>query len=346
MANELNEQLNAAPEPEMRESAPAMQKESVPAADANEPSVRDMSAEASNDAGNTPSPVIRLVDAQNLKTFSYGDDGAVPGMENNGAKHDNQAKEAIDAIRKDITLIAVGSTQMSANQNSVSRQAGNDANHTSVRGQQDLMRQLAEQRRIEAWNNTQTTVGGVSMTNAQAQAARKNVIENDERYADWAVEKGYIRADQKDEFKKAAKEMYELKEAEKRQGKMTDDQQRRFDELQRSPVGQAADKATAHAYQNPNFFVSNDAAIKQSIDNGQPVKLEAINKAVMAPPVNNDSASGRSSGSAAKLVASSGLSDDIDLTGGFNTTAKGTQVASQPQPAPGVKIAAAGPNPG
>ena len=361
VANELNEQQYAAPEQELRSAEPVEMASAEPAniVDAVAPEIE------SND-GATPSPVIRLVDNKSFKTFSYGEDDSKFSPQKKTELQQNQATEAINAIRHDISLIAVGSSQIQANKNLVSRQAGNDDAHTSVRGQQELRRQLAEQRRIEAWNNTQTMVGGVSMTNAQAQASRKNVIDNDERYADWAAEKGYIRADQKDEFKKSAKEMYNLKEEEKKNGKMTSAQQQRFEELQRSPVGQAVDKATADAYSqnNARFSMSENRvsnlgeAEKQRYDQQLTARdhdtshdhlidqavVEAYTKDTSAP---NSADNKKSSGiSVASMVSASSISREVDLNGDFGNAVAGTVASQQSVASADMKAKPAGPTPG
>lgn len=247
VANELNEQLNAAPEPEMREAAPVMPKEAEPAAAIEV--VDKPSAPTANDANDTPSPVIRLVDNKNFKSFSYGDDD---GKFTPQTKHD-QSAEAINAIRNDISLIAVGSSQIRANQNLVSRQAGNDIAHTSVRGQQELNRQLAEQRRIEAWNNTRTVIGGVSMTQAQALSALQKINEDPNAFIKRALEEGRIKKGEEEEYKRTAKRMQELMEKDKEdklspaeQQEKKDLEQSRMGEIVKSDIGRNVEQENAY----------------------------------------------------------------------------------------------------
>src|SRR5574338_52934 len=107
---------------------------------------------------------------------------------------------------------------------------------------------LERMARMAAWDAQKTIVGGVEMTNAEAQAARARVCQNGDAYARWAVREGHIRQGEEEQFKQAARRMHELKEAERENGELSADQKREWDGLSRSRVGQAVDKATAAAH--------------------------------------------------------------------------------------------------
>jgi hypothetical protein len=274
VANELNEQLNAAPEPEMRAAAPVMPQEAEPAAAIE--AIDTAPAQTANDANDTPSPVIRLVDNKNFKSFSYGDDDSQPGLQNKGEKHLDQTTEAINAIRKDISLIAVGSTQVRANQNLVNRQAGNDDAHTSVRGQQELNRQLTEQRRIEAWNNTRTVIGGVSMTQAQALSALQKINEDPDAFVKRALEEGRIKKGEEEEYKRTAKRMQELMEKDK-EGKLSEPEKQEKMDFEASRMGKIVGSDIGKTVEKDNAY-NQSATIKGAERDGRSYAQSGISE--------------------------------------------------------------------
>lgn len=104
---------------------------------------------------------------------------------------------------------------------------------------------LDELERLAAWNEELTVVGGITMTNGEAQEARQNLIDNDDAYADWAIDQGLISGDEKDAFKSAIRRKKELEDKRGR-GTMTDAEAREAADLDGSHVGQAVDAATAY----------------------------------------------------------------------------------------------------
>lgn len=141
-----------------------------------------------------------------------------------------------------------------------------------VKGQKQVQREAErrtehttrERERFEAWQDQLTVIGGVAMTNAEAQEARQRVIDNDDEYADWAVAKGYIGAHQKDEFKLAVRRKMELEDKRGR-GTLTDAEAREVADLDRSRVGHAVDAATAANHTERNLG-SDMATQRQDVD--------------------------------------------------------------------------------
>lgn len=104
--------------------------------------------------------------------------------------------------------------------------------------------ELRELEHLAVWNRQTTVVGGIAMTNEEAQDARHRVIEHDDIYADWAVQKGYIREDEKDQFKRWARRKTELEEKRGR-GTITAEEEHDEAEGDASRAGKAMDAATA-----------------------------------------------------------------------------------------------------
>lgn len=121
-----------------------------------------------------------------------------------------------------------------------------DVQHHALRDQQkrEEEREARELANLARWNTQMTTVGGVQMTNAQAQIARQNVIDNADAYAEWALRKSLISEDEKDEFKASVQRKKELEDKRGR-GTMTSAEADEESRLDRSRVGQAIDEATA-----------------------------------------------------------------------------------------------------
>ena len=100
--------------------------------------------------------------------------------------------------------------------------------------------------RIAKWNAATTTVGGVRMSNEEALTARRNVRDNADHYADWAVRNGHIRADEKDQFKTTGNRMAELMEREQQTGKRSAE----MDQLEQTRTGRAASAAAAEYHRS------------------------------------------------------------------------------------------------
>lgn len=97
---------------------------------------------------------------------------------------------------------------------------------------------------LAEWNKRNTVVCGVEMTNAEAQDARRRVIDNDEAYAKWAVEHRHIGEDEEESFKRWMRRKVELEDKRGR-GTITADEDREEITGNRSRVGKAMDAATA-----------------------------------------------------------------------------------------------------
>lgn len=100
--------------------------------------------------------------------------------------------------------------------------------------------------RLAAWGAQRTVIGGVAMTNAEAQEARQRVIDHGDHYAAWAVQQGYIRDDEKEAFIADMRRQKELEEKRGR-GTITPEEEREAEALKRSRRGAGLDAATAQA---------------------------------------------------------------------------------------------------
>jgi len=118
----------------------------------------------------------------------------------------------------------------------------------------------------------------------EAQAARSRVCQNGDAYARWAVRQGHIRQGEEEQFKDAARRMYELKEVERENGELSAEQKREWDALSRSRVGQAAEEATAAAHLRKGISIEADEPGEQ-----RPRAASDVDGPVFpaAPPVNS-----------------------------------------------------------
>lgn len=110
-----------------------------------------------------------------------------------------------------------------------------------------------EMQRLAEWNAKMVTIGGVQMTNEDAQRARRRFIENEDEHAERAVQKGYIRADQKERFKHEMRRECELEEREGR-GVITTEEREERERLRRSTLAHARGRMIAdmHREMQPN----------------------------------------------------------------------------------------------
>jgi|GEM_PF-6843122 len=123
---------------------------------------------------------------------------------------------------------------------------------------------------LAEWNKQNTVVGGVQMTNAEAQDARKRVIDNDEAYAKRAVALGQIGEDQQEDFKRWMRRKVELEDKRGR-GVITAEEDREETTGDRSRVGKAMDDATAKSHKdlaaepNPSAEASSVRTVSPSV---------------------------------------------------------------------------------
>lgn len=166
--------------------------------------------------------------------------------------------------------------------------------HEQQKRESQEARELAN---LARWNAQMTTVGGVQMTNEQAQRARQNVIDNDQAYADWAVRKGLINEDQREEFKAGVRRKKELEDKRGR-GTLATGEAAEEAQLNQSRVGRAIDSATAYDFQHqgntPAPEATADARLRSSsstaldrstLFQSAPIANTAFNTASNADPL-------------------------------------------------------------
>ncbi len=214
--------------------------------------------------------------------------------------------DADDLDDTDISQIQQGSKAVTGkavwSANSAARMARDDENH---RHEEEDKRQSIEQARelahLAAWNVEMTTVGGVAMTNAEAQDARQHIIDHADFYADKAVREGRIREDEKEEYKSTIQRIHDL-EDKRGHGSSTKDEDHECERLKASRVGQTAEqdageywmaershKATADASAADGIARHDVAALSSTDDLFQSAPdATAHFKAATLPPVRED----------------------------------------------------------
>lgn len=135
------------------------------------------------------------------------------------------------------------------------------------------MRELVH---LAEWNAQMTVVGGVEMTNEEAQAARQHIIDHDEEYAERAVRRGHIRADEKGEYKYAIRRIHELEEKRGR-GTITREEEQECDRWKKSRAGREAE-------QNAGEFHDDARALTRKSEAGAYEIRAAIRPAGSAVP--------------------------------------------------------------
>lgn len=153
--------------------------------------------------------------------------------------------EADDSDLNDISAIINGNKSITGKAVYSANQAVRNADHTEAQKADQKKREADVQEARELmhlaeWNGQMTNVGGVEMTNEQAQEARQHVIDNEDYYAHRAVKDGRIRSSEEDDYKFNTRRIKELKDREGR-GIATADEQRECERRQNSKVGQASE---------------------------------------------------------------------------------------------------------
>lgn len=125
-----------------------------------------------------------------------------------------------------------------------------DRKHRLEREQQEA-RELAN---LADWNTQMTVVGGVQMTNAEAQAARRRVLANADVYADRAIANGEMDESDRENFKGWMARKIELEDKRGR-GTITKEEEAEEARGDRSRAGHAFDHAVAddHFRSAPNL---------------------------------------------------------------------------------------------
>lgn len=108
-------------------------------------------------------------------------------------------------------------------------------------------REAQELAHLAEWNAQMTTLGGVAMTNEEAQRCRQHIIDHADEYAERAVREGRISEDEKEEYKQTIQRIHELKDREGR-GTITDKEKAECEHLQHSRAGQAAEHDAGQFY--------------------------------------------------------------------------------------------------
>lgn len=123
---------------------------------------------------------------------------------------------------------------------------------------------MTEMQRLAEWNARLVTIGGVQMTNEDAQRARRRFIENEDEYAERAVRHGLIRDGEQGDLKRTMRRKCDLEEREGR-GIITADERREREALNRSRMGRAADEATANIHTGKGIALDTQhASLKKS----------------------------------------------------------------------------------
>ena len=114
----------------------------------------------------------------------------------------------------------------------------------------------------QQWDEQLVSIGGMQMTNAQAQQARLRILDNPDHYIRWALQQGLIETGQEHDFIDTVRRMHELAQVERENGKLTPEQAREREQLQGSALGRAADQATAQSARDRGL--SSDMNVEQS----------------------------------------------------------------------------------
>ncbi|BBJ23048.1 hypothetical protein [Candidatus Nitrotoga sp. AM1P] len=191
--------------------------------------------------------------------------------------------EADKDFEQDISRMANGFRQISKDAISAMRQIVSTNPHSEQNRQRnaDSQKQREKDRRelenLAAWSAKIVTVGGVQMTNGEAQKARQGVIDNADHYARWVVEQGRIRPDEKEEFKEGLKCNKELEDKRGR-GTITASEEQELIKWERSRLGQAGNIATGQYHK--------DKGALPVLNSGQAATdSELKSKAVSASPL-------------------------------------------------------------
>lgn len=106
-----------------------------------------------------------------------------------------------------------------------------------------------EMQRLAEWNAKIVTIAGVQMTNEEAQRARRRFIENEDEYAERAVQRGLIRDGEQGTLKHSVRRRCDLEERVGR-GDATAAERKELHDLKNSRMGRATDEITAAIHKN------------------------------------------------------------------------------------------------
>ena len=139
------------------------------------------------------------------------------------------------------------------------------------------------------WNAQMISVGGVRMTNAEAQDARRHVRDNADAFADRAIQNGDLREDERENFKRWTRRKIELEERRGR-GILSPEEQEELRRGDASRAGRFMDKATAETHQSQAVDLAVTAGNANRAAPQRPLEDYALFQATTAPGMrNNDS---------------------------------------------------------
>lgn len=205
-----------------------------------------------------------MADKQNdpfLKATVANASVASPDQHSDPANFARYGIETGDADPRDISTILMGAQAtngkavIAAGRMTVNADSADARRQAQAEQQRRDSQQARELANLAAWNSKTTTVGGVQMTNAQAQEARQRFIDNEDFYAERAVQMGYIKPDEKEELKRGVRRKFELEDKTGR-GTISDAERKELRDWDRSSVGQAGDKITAAIHQGNGFALN------------------------------------------------------------------------------------------
>ncbi len=172
--------------------------------------------------------------------------GELPGDENDSL-NDADISQTLNGA-KAITGKAVWAAGSAANVAREDARTETENRHAEQR-QSFEDEQQAEMAHLSKWNAEMTTIGGVRMTNADAQRLRQFVIDHDDYYAHEAVREGLIKDSEVEAFKEHLHRMKELEDKRGR-GTMTAAEQEEEERERHSRFGRAEDRIYAEAAKN------------------------------------------------------------------------------------------------
>lgn len=161
-------------------------------------------------------------------------------------KPDDLDNEDVSQILSGAKAIT-GKSVWSANSAAVMQREGAHQRQQAEEKQETKNREALELAHLAEWNAQKTMLGGVEMTNEEAQNARQHICDHADEYAERAVREGRIGEDEKEDYKRTARRIRELKEREGR-GTASDVEKEECERLQRSRVGQAAEHDAGQHY--------------------------------------------------------------------------------------------------
>ena len=138
----------------------------------------------------------------------------------------------------------------------------------------------------EAWDRQLVTVGGVTMTNAERQAARKRILDNPDQSLQWLRERNLLKAGDEQDFLYALRRMTEIDDMRRNNGGRVspelDDEYRRHQQR----FGQAADAATAQMHKDNGFSAEQvqDQAVSTTTRSKDSAQLEGLRDAILDRP--------------------------------------------------------------